>query len=307
MLAADRVKATSSPHVCSSATNSTPDLFQLAWLRAHHHVPFSRLEGPWELSLGSSARPRGTASSGFIGPSPWGDLRTAQHVGRRQGPPGAPRRLMPTDSGRSTEGAMGLTQPSIPRGIGDVFSRPSRWSRCRGPDCSITQFPSHRRSCGQMRATDPRGEGVGRLAHLVGFLQPPLGGQLQPVGNVVCGAGQCDWQYGTPHWLQRPGSARRPCRARIHRRSRRNPRAGECSGGRFSGISRSTGDGISTWVLLGHETSPILHPPPLYRPRAPDKKDNKADLFAVFSNTPELRRTGQPCVENSNQTFTYLS
>ena len=33
-------------------------------------------------------------------------------------------------------------------------------------------------------ATD-LGEGVGRLTDLIGFLQTPFGGQLQPIGNIV--------------------------------------------------------------------------------------------------------------------------
>ena len=52
------------------------------------------------------------------------------------------------------------------------------------PDCSMTQLPSHSRSCGQMR---PQISGMLLVAErqLVGLLEPPLGGQLQPVGDVV--------------------------------------------------------------------------------------------------------------------------
>ena len=49
---------------------------------------------------------------------------------------------------------------------------------------SMTQLPSHSRSCGQMR---PQISGMVLVAaaELVGLLQPALGGQPQPVGDVV--------------------------------------------------------------------------------------------------------------------------
>ena len=52
------------------------------------------------------------------------------------------------------------------------------------PDCSMTQLPSHSRSCGQMR---PQISGMVEVAlrQLIGLPQPPLGGQPQPVGDVV--------------------------------------------------------------------------------------------------------------------------
>ena len=52
------------------------------------------------------------------------------------------------------------------------------------PDFSMTQLPSHSRSCGQMR---PQISGKLLVAggELVGLLEPALGGELQPVGDVV--------------------------------------------------------------------------------------------------------------------------
>ncbi len=52
------------------------------------------------------------------------------------------------------------------------------------PENSITQLPSHRRSCGQMR---PQISGMVevRVRQFIGFAQPALGGQPQPVGDVV--------------------------------------------------------------------------------------------------------------------------
>ena len=49
---------------------------------------------------------------------------------------------------------------------------------------SMTQLPSHRRSCGQMRP-QISGKVVGGGTDLVRLLQPPFGRQLQPVRDVV--------------------------------------------------------------------------------------------------------------------------
>ena len=49
---------------------------------------------------------------------------------------------------------------------------------------SMTQLPSHSRSCGQMRP-QISGKVLVAEADLVGLLQPALGGQLQPVRDVV--------------------------------------------------------------------------------------------------------------------------
>ena len=62
---------------------------------------------------------------------------------------------------------------------------PTDWSRSRGGLTGLTQpFSQAVSVLGADAAADLR-EVVGRLADLVGLLQPSLGGQHQPVGDVV--------------------------------------------------------------------------------------------------------------------------
>ncbi|MNP59973.1 hypothetical protein D3C76_1550160 [compost metagenome] len=58
--------------------------------------------------------------------------------------------MMPTDSGRSVRGAMGWTQPSS-QAVSVMYFSIAPMVTVPWPDCSMTQFPSQRRSCGQMR------------------------------------------------------------------------------------------------------------------------------------------------------------
>ncbi|EKD60883.1 MAG: hypothetical protein ACD_54C00504G0001 [uncultured bacterium] len=64
-------------------------------------------------------------------------------------PPG-PAPMMPTDSVRWVRAAIGLTQP-ISHALSVRYFSTEPMVTVPWPDCSITQLPSHRRSCGQMR------------------------------------------------------------------------------------------------------------------------------------------------------------
>ena len=61
-----------------------------------------------------------------------------------------PAPMMPPLSARSTRGAAGLTQP-ISQAVSVMYFSIEPMVTVPWPDCSITQFPSHKRSCGQMR------------------------------------------------------------------------------------------------------------------------------------------------------------
>ncbi len=71
----------------------------------------------------------------------------------------------------------------FPRGVGDVFL-----DRADGHG-AMARFLDHAIAFAQavLRADAAAnlGECIGGLADLVGLLQPPLGGQAQPVGNIV--------------------------------------------------------------------------------------------------------------------------
>ena len=104
-----------------------------------------------------------------------------QHVRRRKTP--RPRADDADAFGPFGMGADRLDPAFLPRRIGDVFLH-----RADG-DCAMARLFDHAVAFAQPilradAAADFR-EGVGGLAYLVGFLQPPLGGQLQPVGDVV--------------------------------------------------------------------------------------------------------------------------
>ena len=112
-----------------------------------------------------------------------GDLHTraAQHIRRGQ-----------TTGARADDtngfGAFGLgldrLHPAIfPRGIGDVFlDRADGHSAVAGLFDHTVAFAQ---TVLRADAAADFGEGVCRLADLIGLLQTPFGGQAQPVGNIV--------------------------------------------------------------------------------------------------------------------------
>ena len=87
------------------------------------------------------------------------------------------------------------------------------------------------------------GEGVGRLAELIGLAQPALGGQLQPVGDVVVQRA-VRLAVGHAALLHRPA-----CSAAFSARelavNLAEILAPRRLGGRFSGMSRSTVTNLS--------------------------------------------------------------
>ena len=58
--------------------------------------------------------------------------------------------MMPTLSGRSASGRIGSTQPSS-QAVSLMYFSMAPMVTVPWPDCSMTQLPSHKRSCGQMR------------------------------------------------------------------------------------------------------------------------------------------------------------
>ena len=58
--------------------------------------------------------------------------------------------MMPTLSGRSATGRIGSTQPCS-QAVSLMYFSMAPMVTVPWPDCSMTQLPSHRRSCGQMR------------------------------------------------------------------------------------------------------------------------------------------------------------
>ncbi len=89
--------------------------------------------------------------------------------------------MIPTDSGRSSAGRMGSTQPCSQAWSVMYFST-APIVTVPWPDCSMTHVaqPILRADA----AADLR-KGVGRLSQLPRLAQPPLGRQLQPVRDVV--------------------------------------------------------------------------------------------------------------------------
>ena len=105
----------------------------------------------------------------------------AQHVRRRQ-PPGPraddPHRFRPLCL------RLDRLHPAVfPCGVGDVFLHRPDGHR------AMSRLLDHAIAFAEaiLRADPPADfrEGVGRLRNLIGFLQPPLGRQAQPVGDVV--------------------------------------------------------------------------------------------------------------------------
>jgi len=76
------------------------------------------------------------------------------------------------------------TQPFSHAVSGDVFTRQSRWSQCRG---GLFKLHSCLRTDGPRRADAAAdfGEGVGGLTDLVGFLQAPFAVRRQPSRDVI--------------------------------------------------------------------------------------------------------------------------
>ena len=64
-------------------------------------------------------------------------------------PPG-PAPMMPTLSGRSAIGRAGCTQPSS-QAVSVMYFSTAPIVTVPWPACSMTQLPSHSRSCGQIR------------------------------------------------------------------------------------------------------------------------------------------------------------
>ena len=58
--------------------------------------------------------------------------------------------MMPTLSARSSAGRIGFTQPCS-QAVSVMYFSTAPMVTVPWPDCSITQLPSQRRSCGQMR------------------------------------------------------------------------------------------------------------------------------------------------------------
>ena len=71
---------------------------------------------------------------------------------------------------------------------------------------SMTQLPSHRRSCGQIR---PQISGKLLVAALTSYASSsrPSAVSFSQSGMLLL-SGQCTEQNGTPHWLQRLDCAR---------------------------------------------------------------------------------------------------
>jgi hypothetical protein len=67
-----------------------------------------------------------------------------------QARPAGPAPMMPTDSGRSSAGRIGFTQPSF-QALSVMKRSTEPMVTVPWPACSMTQLPSQRRSCGQMR------------------------------------------------------------------------------------------------------------------------------------------------------------
>jgi hypothetical protein len=89
--------------------------------------------------------------------------------------------MMPTLWGSSVRARGGVTQPRS-QAMSAMYFSTAPMVTLSNP-FSMTQLPSHRRSCGQMRP-----QISGRCwwrSDLVGLLQPPFRGELQPVGDVL--------------------------------------------------------------------------------------------------------------------------
>ena len=66
---------------------------------------------------------------------------------------------------------------------------------------SITQLPSHNRSCGQMR---PQISGNVLVALLTSYASSNRFSAVSfNQSGMLLLSGQCIWQNGTPHWLHR--------------------------------------------------------------------------------------------------------
>ena len=110
------------------------------------------------------------------------DARAAAACPPPRGPPG-PAPMMPTLSGRSATRPDRLHPALLPGGVGDVLL--DRADRHRAVARLLDDAVALAEPVLRADAAADLGEGVGRLAELVGLAQPPLGGQLQPVGDVV--------------------------------------------------------------------------------------------------------------------------
>ena len=107
--------------------------------------------------------------------------RTAQHIRRRQA---AGSRADDAHALGSLLAGGGHIDPTfLPGGVGDVFLDTADGDRAvaRQLDHAIALAQAVLRAD---TATDFR-KGICRLAQLIGLFQPPLGGQTQPVGDVV--------------------------------------------------------------------------------------------------------------------------
>ena len=66
---------------------------------------------------------------------------------------------------------------------------------------SMTQLPSQSRSCGQMR---PQISGNVLVAELTSYASCSRFSAVSfSQSGMLFASGQCTWQNGTPHWLQR--------------------------------------------------------------------------------------------------------
>ena len=115
-------------------------------------------------------------------------------------PPG-PAPMIPTLSGRSAKGRAGCTQPSS-QAVSVMYFSTAPMVTVPWPACSMTQLPSHSRSCGQIR---PQISGKVLVAWLSSYASRsrPSAVSFSQSGILLC-SGQCVWQYGTPHCEHRP-------------------------------------------------------------------------------------------------------
>ena len=171
MLAPDRVKAQVFAHVAIQH-KLNPAIAQL--IDALHDDIFLQLEARNAIGQQPAAPVIAVINRHLHTLAP-------QRIRRRQ-----PARTSADDTHRFTAlriGANGLDPALFERRIGDVF-----FDRSNGHG-AMPGLLDHTIALAQAvlradAATD-LGEGIGRLAHLIGFLQPPLGGQAQPVGDIV--------------------------------------------------------------------------------------------------------------------------
>ncbi len=108
--------------------------------------------------------------------------------------------MMATDWAFSADGTMGAIQPCS-QAVSLMWRSTAPMVTLSQPDCSSTQEPSHRRSCGQMRPHTSGRALVASDSRQASCIRPSAARRSQS-GMLFC-SGQPVWQNGTPHCEQR--------------------------------------------------------------------------------------------------------